>query len=179
MGNLRLKGMVSNLTKIVIRECLLEELRLVQKIEQEVYKSCINKELFSLLTDAEFVLRIKQPNYIFGCFDYQLLIGYVIYKIPDKYELDEFDITTYGYSQNDTVILDGLAVLPHFRGLGLQKRMLTYFENKARSYLKSNIVATVHPDNVYCLRNFLDAGYSILKEKNMSYGHRYLINKII
>ena len=171
--------MVSNLTKITIRECLLEELPLVHEIEQEVYKKCKNKEIFSLLTDSEFSLRIKQPNYIFGCFDNQRLVGYIIYKVPDKYELDEFDITTYGHNQNDTVILDGLAVLPHFRGLGLQKKMLAYFENKVKNNLKSNIVATVHPDNTYCLNNFLDAGYSILKEKTMSYGQRFLIGKII
>lgn len=163
----------------MIRECLLEELPLVHEIEQEVYKECINKELFSLLTDSEFLSRIKPPNFIFGCFDNQHLIGYVIYKVPDEEELIEFDITSCGHNQKDTIILDGLAVLPLFRGQGLQRRMVAYFENKAKEHTKSNIVATVHPDNSFCLNNFLDAGYSILKEKMMSYGYRYLISKEI
>lgn len=170
---------MSSLKNIMIRECLLDELPLIQKIEQDVYNTCTNKELFSLLTDSEFYLRIKPPNFILGCFENQHLIGYIIYKVPDEEELIEFDIISCGHSQNDTVILDGLAVLPLFRGKGLQRKMMEYFEAKVKENGRSHIVATVHPENSFCLNNFIDAGYLIFNEKNMPYGYRYLVSKEI
>lgn len=55
--------------------------------------------------------------------------------------------------------MDSLAVLPAWRGLGLQRRLAGLCEEEAARRGCFHLVATVHPRNVYSLGNFLATGY--------------------
>ena len=55
--------------------------------------------------------------------------------------------------------IDGVIVLPEYRGYGLQKLLVKYLEGKAREKGISNIIAEVTFENVYSLRNLKDLGY--------------------
>lgn len=143
-------------------------------LESEVYTGLKNKNVFSLLSESEFYERIKLPNRIIGIWDEDLLIGYVIYKLPDKSERKEFDII-----DNNTVLLDGLAVKKQYRGQGLQLVLMNAFEAIARENHFCSIVASVHPDNIFSLSNFIKNHYFIIAEKDLSYGHRYILKKTV
>ena len=67
--------------------------------------------------------------------------------------------------------LDGVGVMPDFRGRGLQKKMSVFFEQKARSMGARGILATVAHKNIYSLRNFLDRGYEVVMESDLD-GHK-------
>ena len=57
--------------------------------------------------------------------------------------------------------MESIAVLPEFQGRHIQKSLIEW----AESYLKNDYsycMATVHPENVYSLNNFLSLGYKIV-----------------
>lgn len=141
-------------------------------LEKDVYEGLSDKSIFSLLNESEFNERIKPPNCIIGLWDGSLLIGYAIYKIPDDIEREEFNIDT-----EDTVIFDGLAVKKGYRGKGLQLELIKAFESVALNNNCRTIVASVHPNNKYSLSNCLASQYKICDEKDLPYGHRYIIKK--
>lgn len=57
--------------------------------------------------------------------------------------------------------MESIAVHPDFRGHGLQRRLLQQGEASMRTQRYVHLMATVHPDNRYSLRNFLACGYEV------------------
>ena len=57
--------------------------------------------------------------------------------------------------------IDGVIVLPEYRGNGLQKILVNYLEKKAKEKGIDNVVAEVTFGNEYSLKNLLDLGYEI------------------
>ena len=74
--------------------------------------------------------------------------------------------------------IDGVIVLPEYRGYGLQKLLVKYLEGKAREKGISNIIVEVTFENVYSLRNLKDLGYEeqtwYQKDENIK---RYILLK--
>ena len=67
--------------------------------------------------------------------------------------------------------IDGIIVLPEYRGNGLQKILVNYLEKRARELGIQNILAEVTFGNEYSLRNLQNLGYEIKtwyqKDKNI------------
>lgn len=57
--------------------------------------------------------------------------------------------------------IDGVIVLPEYRGNGLQKILVNYLEDRAKEKGITNIVAEVTFDNEHSLNNLKDLGYEI------------------
>ena len=57
--------------------------------------------------------------------------------------------------------IDGVIVLPKYRGNGLQKILVNYLESKAMEKGITNIVAEVTFGNEFSLRNLQELGYEI------------------
>ena len=76
--------------------------------------------------------------------------------------------------------IDGVIVLPEYRGNGLQKILVTYLEEKAKEMGIDNIVAEVTFGNEHSLNNLQDLGYSIKnwykKDENIK---RHILSKKI
>lgn len=76
------------------------------------------------------------------------------------------------------VYMDTAAVKKAFCGNGLQRNMLAAAEEelkKRRDYRKLYRLCTVHPDNVFSLKNMQKAGYEILAEARLYGGLPRLI----
>ena len=70
--------------------------------------------------------------------------------------------------------MDTAAVHPDFRGMGLQKRMMT----EAEAHLEGRILlCTIHPDNRYSLRNAQSLGYRVEKQVNKYGSIRCILRK--
>lgn len=54
--------------------------------------------------------------------------------------------------------MDSLAVLPDFRGKGLQYELMKHGEDYLASTPYCHLMGTVHPDNLYSLNNFSQTG---------------------
>lgn len=63
--------------------------------------------------------------------------------------------------------MDSVAVLPDYRGHGLQKRLMEAAEADLKAQGIRYLMCTVHPDNQFSLNNVLAQGYELLtiKEK--------------
>lgn len=73
--------------------------------------------------------------------------------------------------------MDTIAVDPAYRGMGLQKRLVSEAEQEIVRHGSRILLCTVHPDNRYSLGNFLELGYTI-ERKLQKYGSvRYLLRK--
>ena len=57
-------------------------------------------------------------------------------------------------------MMDSVAVLPEWRGHGLQRKLLTCAEERLRPDMKY-LMATVSPDNAYSAANFRALGYRV------------------
>lgn len=73
--------------------------------------------------------------------------------------------------------MDSVAVRPEYRGQGLHRTLQAAAEQDAISAGYNILLCTIHPDNVYSLRNALHLGYEIAA-KLPKYGSvRYLLRK--
>ena len=64
----------------------------------------------------------------------------------------------------EVVHIESIAVLPNFRGHKLQKRLLEMAEQIEKEKHTKYLMATVHPDHIYSMRNFNDQGFVCLLE---------------
>lgn len=75
------------------------------------------------------------------------------------------DILRTGGIQLDKVAhMESAAVASAYRGRGLQGKLLQKAEEIERARGSKYLMATVHPENVYSLRNLLKAGYECILE---------------
>lgn len=96
------------------------------------------------------------------------------------------DENNYGYDLglpsdklNQTVNMDSAAVYPQYRGLGIQRRLLTQAEQELKEAKKGILLCTVHPDNRYSLENVLRQGYVVQKKLDKYNSVRFLLRKDI
>ncbi len=76
--------------------------------------------------------------------------------------------------------MDSAAVLPAYRGFGLQKRLMEAAEADLKARGIHYLMCTVHPDNQFSLNNVLRQGYEILTVKEKYGGHvRAILRKAI
>ena len=76
--------------------------------------------------------------------------------------------------------MDSVAVLPAYRGLGLQKRLMEAAEADLKARGIRYLICTVHPDNRFSLNNVLKQGYEILTVKEKYGGYtRAILRKTI
>lgn len=91
-----------------------------------------------------------------------------------------YDIGFSREERNKTVHMDSVAVLPEYRGQGLQKKMMHQAERDLRQQGICWLLCTVHPDNSYSLNNLLRQGYEIAATKKKYGGYwRHILQKKI
>lgn len=74
--------------------------------------------------------------------------------------------------------MDSVAILPEYRGYGLQLQFIRKAEEILQAETECRILmATVHPDNIYSLRNVKELGYEVAAEAVMYGGYRRYIMK--
>ena len=94
------------------------------------------------------------------------------------------DAYNYGYDLNFTqeqllrvINMDSAAVLPEYRGLGLQRKLIAMGEEQLRREGEHILLCTVHPDNRFSLDNVLKQGYQIQRKLDKYGSVRYLLRK--
>lgn len=112
---------------------------------------------------------------IYGAFIDNKMIAWIFLSVSNRMkELKQMIPNIKGNCAD----IDGVIVLPEYRGYGLQKILVKYLEEKAREKGISNIIAEVTFENVYSLRNLKDLGYEeqtwYQKDENIK---RYILLK--
>ena len=77
------------------------------------------------------------------------------------------------------MLIDSVMVKDEYRGYGLQRKMLQFANDRARTLNMDGLIATIHPDNLYSLNNFYSEDYVLLHKLKIHGGPRNIVIKNI
>lgn len=152
---------------LTLRGCGEEDLDAVMTLQSAVCAALPDGDLFVPSEREDNAALLLPPNFILGCFDGGTLAAYGSFAVPGE------SSGNYGWDLGWPVEkllscgkVDSIVVLPAYRGLGLQRRLLGgILDRAARIPGISCLLATVSPKNSYSLHNVQAAGFEILMKK--------------
>lgn len=125
-----------------------------------------NKDWY-VTDDITFVERhIAAEGYILKCMAEHKIAGFLIVRHPQQAE-DNLGRCLPEWTEEllDKVAhMESAAVLPRYRGQGIQKKLLLAAEEAEKQRGTVYLMATVHPDNIYSRKNLEQSGYVCLLE---------------
>lgn len=145
----------------------------------ELYEQIPSKEWFYpdkeedvrwFLNESGFALKAMSDDKMIGFF-FGYAPGLERENMGEYMHMSEKELRKVGHMETAMVV-------PAFRGRGLQARLMEFAEQefKRRGYV--HMFGTVHPDNVYSVKNFEKRGYRVVKETNKYGGlRRYVCYK--
>ena len=152
-----------DLHKLEIRICNSGDVKDIYNIQEEVINNFVTNEkgYFLPFKEASYLRIVNDPIHdgeIYGAFYDNKMIAWIFLAISTRMEQIKSFIPDIKGKCAD---IDGVIVLPKYRGNGLQKILVKYLEEKAKEKGICNIVAEVTVGNEYSLRNLQDSGYEI------------------
>lgn len=165
--------------QIEIRKGGRQDLKGFIALLSEVRESMEHKEWFYLdPPDEIYAMMEKGILELWVAMDGQRLAGVLDILRPG---MEEFN---YGYDLHfseeeleKVVNMDTAAVHPHYRGHGLQLRLIQTAEKELSEEGSHILLCTVHPDNKFSLQNVLKQGYTIQKRVAKYGSVRYILRK--
>ena len=146
-----------------IRACNGEDVDSIYDIQNKVI-DCFREEEkgYFLPFKKESYLRIVNnpvnDGYIYGVFINNKMIGWIFLSVSDRMK----EIASYIPGiRGRCADIDGVIVLPEYRGNGLQCMMVHYLEEQAKLMGIDNVIAEVTFGNCYSLSNLEKLGYEI------------------
>ncbi len=152
-----------DLHKLEIRICNSSDVKDIYNIQEEVINNFVTDEkgYFLPFTEEAYFRIVNNPlkdGEKYGAFYDNKMIAWIFLSISDRMEQIKSFIPDIKGKCAD---IDGVIVLPKYRGNGLQKVLVKYLEEKAKEKGICNIVAEVTFGNKYSLNNLQDLGYEI------------------
>lgn len=171
-----------NIDDLVIRKCNSNDVDSIFDIQNKVIDYFKEEEKgFFLPFKKESYLRIVNDpindGEIYGAFINDKMIGWIFLSVSNRMELLRDFIPDINGSCCD---IDGVIVLPEYRGNGLQNILVKFLEEKAKEKNISNVVAEVTFGNNYSLNNLEKLGYEIKSyyEKDNTIKRHILLKKL-
>ena len=171
-----------NLNELVIRICNSDDVKDIYDIQKIVINSFKeNEKGYFLPFTEEWYLRIVnnplKDGEIYGAFYKNKMIAWIFLSVSTRMEQIKSFIPDINGKCAD---IDGVIVLPEYRGNGLQKILVNYLEKKAQEKGINNVVAEVTFENHYSLKNLQDLGYEIKTwyQKDENIKRHILLKKI-
>lgn len=172
-----------NINNISIRICDSNDVKDIYNIQELVIDNFRKEEKgYFLPFKEDSYLRIvnnpKKDGEIYGAFYNNKMIAWIFLSVSTRMEQIKKLVPEVDGKCAD---IDGVIVLPEYRGNGLQKRLITYLEKRALEKGISNIVAEVTFGNEYSLKNLQDLGYEIKTwyQKDENIKRHILLKKIL
>lgn len=152
-----------DLNKLEIKVCNSDDVNDIYNIQEEVISKFNEDEKgYFLPFTMEWYLRIVnnplKDGEIYGAFYEDKMIAWIYLSVSTRMELIKSFVPDIKGKCAD---IDGVIVLPEYRGNGLQKILVNYLEEKAKEKEINNVVCEVTFGNEYSLRNLQDLGYEI------------------
>lgn len=152
-----------NLNELVIRICNSDDVKDIYDIQKIVINNFKENEkgYFLPFKEESYLRIVNDPIHdgeIYGAFLKDKMIAWVFLSVSNRMkELKSFIPDIDGKCAD----IDGVIVLPEYRGNGLQKILVNYLESKAKEKGITNIVAEVTFENDFSLNNLQSLGYEI------------------
>ncbi len=169
-------------TKIEIRLCNsndVEEIYDIQNIVIDHFQED-EKGYFLPFKKSSYLRIVNDPindGEIYGAYLDNKMIAWIFLSVSDRMR----EIKNYIPEINGKCAdIDGVIVLPEYRGNNLQKILVTYLEERAKEKNIENIVAEVTFGNQYSLHNLQELGYQIKTwyQKDKTIKRHILLKKI-
>lgn len=167
--------------ELIIRKGNLADTEAFITLLQEVRQGMVHKEWLYLdepdevrqmMKDGTMELWVAMDgDHIAAAFDI-LLPGLESYNYGYDLDFSEEELLR-------VVNMDTIAVRASYRGMGLQKRLVQEAECAVGQKGSRILLCTVHPENRFSLNNFLEQGYSIVRELPKYNSVRYVLRKDI
>lgn len=171
-----------DLNDIEIRTCNSDDVKDIYNIQEKVINNFKeNEKGYFLPFTEEWYLRIVnnplKDGEIYGAFYKNKMIAWIYLSVSTGMERIKSFIPNLNGKCAD---IDGVIVLPEYRGNGLQKILVNYLEKKAKEKGISNVVAEVTLGNEFSLKNLQDLGYEIKTwyQKDENIKRHILLKKI-
>lgn len=159
-----------------------EDLQKVIMIEQYIWDQLKNKDLFVIDgTTKKYIHKVVLENGLLlkVINASSNIVGFLVVSraiCPSNEIMQTFP----NAKMEEYIEMDTVAILPDYRGMQLQEKMIEKAEKMM--ILKDKTIkysiATVHPDNIASLKNFLKIGYKIVDERYMYQNkRRYVLKK--
>lgn len=161
---------------IKINKVKKNEIKVILQFQRYIIDSIENKDFFVPLTEKEILFPIKNKGLVYTLLHNDTIIGFFILTLnPSKKIMSEYNLDNL----ENLGLFDGIMIKKEYRGSKLQQQCLEYIEKKALELGTKQIIATVHPKNIWSLNNFIDENYKIIAKKTIHGGPRYILQKIL
>ena len=152
-----------DLNNLKIRKCFIEDVKEINDIQNEVISNFNeNEKGYFLPFTVEWYQRIinnpESDGEIYGAFYDNKMIAWIFLSVSTRMEQIKSMIPDI---EGKCADIDGVIVLPEYRGNGLQKILVNYLEERAKEKGINNVVAEVTFGNEFSLKNLQDLGYEI------------------
>lgn len=156
-----------------IRLCTSEDVKDIYKIQNIVidYFKENEKGYFLPFKEESYLRIVNDPindGEIYGAFLKDKMIAWIFLSVSNRMKKIKNCIPDI---EGKCADIDGVIVLPEYRGNHLQNMLMEHLEKKAKELGIQNIVAEVTFGNEYSLRNLQNLGYEIKtwyqKDKNI------------
>lgn len=167
--------------KITLRIAKQTDVPEIYDVMNTVHNNIDSKEYY-YADNIDFIKRhISKNGFIIAACTAEKIIGFLIIRFP-KNDDDNLgiDIGMLSDELNYVAHMESAAVLPNYRGYGLQKKLI----EKAEIILKNQgykfFMATIHPQNYVSLNNLQELGYKIEMTKKKYGGiNRHILLKSV
>lgn len=163
-----------------IRLCTSEDVKDIYKIQNIVidYFKENEKGYFLPFKEESYLRIVNNPlkdGEIYGAFYKNKMVAWIFLSVSNRMkEIKSFIPNIEGKCAD----IDGVIVLPEYRGNNLQNILVNYLEKRAKEKDINNVIAEVTFENDYSLKNLQDLGYEIKtwyqKDENIK---RYILLK--
>lgn len=152
-----------SLDKYSIRLCTSKDVKDIYDIQNIVIDNFKTEEegYFLPFKEESYMRIVNDPindGEIYGAFLDDKMVAWIFLSVSNRMK----EIKNYIPDiEGKCADIDGVIVLPEYRGNGLQKILVNYLEDRAKEKGITNIVAEVTFDNEYSLNNLKYLGYEI------------------
>ena len=158
-----------------IRKACAEDYQVFADVIRAAWEAMEQKEWF-MADNAEYTYQMLTGNKGTGYKAVDLLSGQVAGVFMTVVPGMEEDNMGYdiGLPEGELPLvahMDSVAVLPPYRGRGLQRRLMEAAEADLREQGYRYLMCTVHPDNRYSRNNVIRQGYEAVMVKEKYGGH--------
>lgn len=171
-----------NVEDVIMKKCNINNLDEIYKIQSIMVEAFREDEKGYYIPDTKEYLKKmldEKNNYgwFYGAYYKDEIIGYICLSISPRVKLLADMIPNLEGTFAD---IDGITVIPEYRGNKISIAMLKYIEEQARNNNIDNLLAEITYGNVYSYNNFKKMNYDVVasyvKDGNIN---RYLVRKNI
>lgn len=158
---------MKNVNDISIRKAYPEDAETIYSIMKQVESALPDKSIY-LCDDLDYVRKHIENNgfAVVACNAKNEIIASFIFRYPGNSN-DNLgrDIGMSDAELLQVVHMESVVVLPEYRSMGLQTKMLTFAEALIDHSRYRHFLATVSPDNPASYRSFEKCGYELVMTK--------------